>query len=73
MGVRDERWKLVTDGVDERVFALASEGSAQEKEVATIRLRGQLRRWLEIHPLPPDAIDEIDPELTETLNSLGYL
>ena len=71
-------WKYLRSGTDERLFRLSPETDERQdltttdSEVSSVML-SHLRRELANHPLEVIAPSEINEELLETLEALGYL
>jgi arylsulfatase A-like enzyme len=78
VGLRTTRWKFIRTGAVEELYDLQADPgerdnlAARRQELAT-RWRDRLRQWAAAHPLHVVDHSEINPELRETLRTLGYL
>lgn len=77
-GVRRGPWKYVRDGDEERLYNLA-EDPAERRDLAAREpdvlreLRHAAWEWIRNHPIEPGDTSELDGELVERLEALGYL
>ncbi len=78
VGVRRGHFKYLRRGARESLFDLEEDPEerfdlAAERPEVLEELRNAVRRWLRQHPIDLGQTDDVDPQLIESLQALGYL